>query len=153
MTNNRENLDHEWLPFSKEMTNPEFVEEEEFERQKKCSSRWRKTARTKPQRNESVRHSGLCDTAEASSPERADQNSSYECRVRGLDFILQVIQKPFQSVCREINRYMNTFYIQSIYLTPIYLYISNTGTTGIFEEGTSIIMNLIHLIHLIHKSQ
>lgn len=35
MTNIRENLDHEWLSFSKEMINSEFVEEEEFERQKK----------------------------------------------------------------------------------------------------------------------
>ena len=64
MTNIRENLDHEWLSFSKEIINSEFVEEEEFERQKKCSSWWRETARTKPQRNESLRHSGLCDMAE-----------------------------------------------------------------------------------------
>ena len=48
MTNIRENLDHEWLSFSKEIINSEFVEEEEFERQKKCSSWWRETARTKP---------------------------------------------------------------------------------------------------------
>lgn len=48
MKNIRENLDHEWLSFSKEMINSEFVEAEEFERQKKCPSRWRKTARTKP---------------------------------------------------------------------------------------------------------
>ena len=32
MTNIRENLDHEWLSFSKEIINSEFVEEEEFER-------------------------------------------------------------------------------------------------------------------------
>lgn len=40
MTNDKENLDHEWLSFSKEMINPEFVEEEEFIcKTKKCSSR------------------------------------------------------------------------------------------------------------------
>ena len=88
MTNIRENLDHEWLSFSKEMINSEFVEEEEFERQKKMFFLVEENSKNKTLEKWKSETQWVVWYGWASSPEGAEWNSNYECRIRGLDFIL-----------------------------------------------------------------